>query len=102
MKTLLAVLAVAAFALVLLAKPFEFLERYSVHAGHALYAVQTDTDLENPGIDERLTIELNKASAESPGFRFGFWFSTLGVLGLCILVLSFKRKTRLSRKQGLV
>ena len=102
MKSLLALLGVAAFVLVLLAKPFEFLERHSVHAGHALYSVQTDSDLEVSSVDERLAIELNKASDESPGFRFGFWFSTLGVLGICIVVLSFRRKTRQSRKRGLV
>ncbi len=102
MKTFFALLGLIAFVLVLLIKPFEFLERYSVHAGHAVHAIATDANADASSLDDTILLELDQVSANSSGFRFGFWLSALGFLGMLVVVLSYQRKRRKDRKRGLV
>ena len=102
MKTFFALLGLLAFVLVLLTKPFEFLETYSVHAGHAVHAIATDAGSSDVNVDGTILKELDKVSDNSFGFRAGFWLSALGFLGMLVAVLSYKRKHRKNRKRGLV
>jgi len=102
MKKVLAVLAVAAFAFVLLAKPFDFLQHYSEHAGHAVHAVTTNAD--SPA-DRSILVELRAASQETGYHSSMTWLIALGVLGLIAGVCCVRRvekEERNSHKQGLL
>ena len=102
MKKVLAVLAVAAFAFVLLAKPFDFLKHYSEHAGHAVHAVTTGA--EAPA-DRTILVEMSNASSDTSSHGMMTWLIALGVLGVVAGVCCIKRiekEERKSHKRGLL
>lgn len=107
MKKLIAALAALAFVLVLLIKPFNFMEVYSTHVGHTIHSLTADrhdgheapvtTDVAQVQ-DQHVLIELSKASFEASGFKTKFWSVSLLVLASAVVLLSLNKRKRRKKK----
>ncbi|NQV72816.1 hypothetical protein HQ496_06820 [bacterium] len=109
MKKVLAALGVVAFVLVLLVKPFEFIEVYSLHAGHVAHAVTAEdhdghtshsaVEKSNPNQSQSLLMELASAKQEASSFQTSFWLVSLLGIGLITFALSVRSKNNRERDQ---
>jgi hypothetical protein len=108
MKKIFAAVGVIAFLLVLLIRPFEFVEVYAVHAGHVVHSLNTDdheghvshaesvqTQPTNP---QTVLVEMSTASLDAGDFNTGYWLVSLVLLGAVTCGCSIQRKKAKKRK----
>jgi len=102
MKKVLAAVGVFAFLLVLLVKPFEFMEVYSEHAGRVTHDVRAEghdnpaplASKASPDQTKPFVNALVNASNEAQSFKTSFWLLSLLGIGLVTFALSVQRKKK--------
>ena len=109
MKKVFAGIGALVFLLVLLVKPFEFMEVYSLHAGHVAHSVAVDNhdghvdhataDEPNLNQSQSLLMEITSASQEALSFKTTFWLLSLLGIGIITFALSVHRKNTREREQ---
>mgnify|MGYP006919301964 CR=1 FL=1 len=102
LKKVIAALGTIVFLLILLIKPFDFAEVYSVHAGKMVKSISTNTTSEDVSAanmaereattDRQVMIGISNAAQEVSAFKTAAWMVSLLLIAAITVAAAARRK----------